>query len=425
MQQGVPRKLSAPSAAFLFLMTIGYAVYAVDRTVLSAVLAPMRSSLNLTNVQVGYLGAAQYIGVLAVVQLAGSLSDVYGRRRIILLGLLVFSSFTWLMGTATSFYEAFGYRLVSGVGEGLFWPVAMSAVAGYFGGRRGLAMGIFYVGFDAGSVAGLSIGGFSYYLTGGWRYAFFAAPLLGIIPLAGAFAMRGAFGRAAEVKRAGFLRADAAALLRERRVQLVMLFALLATWASVWQTVFLPYYFATAMHYTVLSAALLSSAVTVAGALGKVALGGISDFFSRTRAMALISAAVSLVYVGFFLTAGFLLSLSLALLMGFLSASIFPILQSEVSELSGGRVGTALGLTTTSQSVATVFSTLIAGYLFYLGVGKALALDAIVPALLMTVVGAALALSARTQGGPRPSRPAGAPATGESGAMEFNTREPG
>ena len=45
-----------------------------------------------------------------------------------------------------------------------------------------------------------------------------------------------------------------------------------------------------------------------------------------------------------------------------------------------------MGLTTTFQSVATVFSPTIAGYLFLVGVGRALALDAMIPAVLMTVV---------------------------------------
>ncbi len=178
------------SAALLVIMTTGYAVYAVDRLVLSAVLAPLSTSLALTNSQIGLLGSAQYIGVTCVVFAAGYLSDRFGRWPVLISGLAVFTAFTWLIGFSSSFSEAFLFRLVSGFGEGAFWPVAMASVAGYFKGRKGLALGIFYVGFDAGSVAGLSIGGVAYTLTSSWRPAFFFAPLIGLVVIAAALIAR-------------------------------------------------------------------------------------------------------------------------------------------------------------------------------------------------------------------------------------------
>jgi hypothetical protein len=51
-----------------------------------------------------------------------------------------------------------------------------------------------------------------------------------------------------------------------------------------------------------------------------------------------------------------------------------------------GRTGTGLGLTTTAQSVATVFAPTMTAYLFYLGVGRSLALDALVPSAVMFCV---------------------------------------
>jgi len=366
-------------------MTAGYAVYAMDRTVLSAVLAPMSSSLALTSSELGLLSAAQYIGVTCVVFAAGYLSDRYGRWPVMIGGVAVFSAFTWLIGLSSSFAEAFVFRLVSGFGEGAFWPVAMASVAGYFRGRKGLALGIFYVGFDAGSAAGLSIGGIAYSLYASWRPAFFIAPLLGILVIAG-----GLFARrrlpSAEGAPGIRLGRDALRLLRNRNVLLVMVFALLATWASVWQVVFLPYYFFKVMHFTVLSSALLSSLVTVSGGFGKVVVGGLSDSVRRSRLLAGVAAATFLSYALFFGSFGFEADLVGALSMGFFSSSIFPIMQAFVADNSEGKLGSALGLSTSSQSVATVFSPIIAASLFAFGVGRALALDAMVPILLATLV---------------------------------------
>ncbi|MGA2199938.1 MAG: MFS transporter [Nitrososphaerales archaeon] len=385
---GLPRLLArmASPGALLLILTMGYAVYAADRTVLSSVLAPMSSSLGLTNTQKGWLSAAQYIGVTCVVFVAGYLSDRFGRWPIIITGLSIFTAFTLLMGFSSSFAEAFTFRLFSGFGEGAFWPVAMASVANYFKGRKGLGLGIFYVGFDAGSVAGLSIGGFAYSLFSSWRPAFFIAPLFGLAVIAAALVGRNRLAGAGKGGAGIRLGRDALQLLRRRNVLVIMMFAFLATWASVWQVVFLPYYFFTVMHFTVLSAALLSSLVTVAGAFGKITLGGLSDSVRRNRLLVVVTFATLLSYALFFSSSSFPLYMAGALSMGFFSSSIFPVMQALMTDSAGGPTGSALGLSTSSQSVATIFSPIIAASLFSLGVGRAVALDAMIPIALAFVV---------------------------------------
>ena len=56
---------------------------------------------------------------------------------------MVFTAFTWLVAFSANFAEAFAFRLVSGVGEGMFWPVAMAFVADYFRAQKGMALGVF------------------------------------------------------------------------------------------------------------------------------------------------------------------------------------------------------------------------------------------------------------------------------------------
>jgi MFS family permease len=381
------------SATFLAVMTMGYAVYATDRTVLSSVLAPLSSSLALSNYQIGLLSAAQYIGVTCIVFLAGHLSDRIGRWQVMIAGIIVFTSFTWLIGLATNFTEAFTFRLVSGFGEGAFWPVAMASIANIFGNRKGLSLGIFYAGFDIGSVAGLSIGGFAYAFFNNWRPAFFIAPLLGLVVLAGAFLTRRRLPEAGESTARIRIGRDALQLLKHKNVILIMTFALLATWASVWQVAFLPYYINKVMHFNVLYSALLSALVLASGGFGKVILGGISDSMKRQRLLVLVSVLTLLSYALFFESFSFQLDLVGAISMGFFSASIFPIMQALMTENSNGQMGSALGLSTSSQSVATIFSTIIAASLFTLGVGRAVALDSMIPIGLAVIV--ALAIGSR------------------------------
>jgi len=363
-------------------MTLGYAVYAADRTVLASVLALLAPALSLTNYEIGLIGSAQYIGVLCFVFLSGHLSDKYGRKTVIIVGILVFTLFTWMIGLASNFLQAFVFRLISGFGEGIFWPVAMAAVASYFKNRKGLALGIFYVGFDVGSVAGLSLGGLAYSLSGDWRTAFFVAPSLGILVIAGAGWLKNEFGSSPEDEARIRLGRDALDLLKQRSVNLMLIFALVATWASVWQVIFLPYYFFKVLHFGILSSALFSAVVAISGGVGKLILGGMSDVWRRSRMLAVIALAVLLSYAGFFATSNPILALAVAIIMGFFSSSIFPIMQALMADICKGRTGTALGLTTTSQSVATVFSPIITASLFAIGVGRAVALNAMIPAAL-------------------------------------------
>jgi MFS transporter, ACS family, aldohexuronate transporter len=373
-------------AAFLGIMFLGYLVYAADRTVLSVMLKPLSKALGLTSFSIGLLVAAQYIGVLTFVFVSGYLADRYGQRNVVLAGVAVFSASTWLIGLAGSFGEAFVFRLVSGFGEGLFWPAAMSSVANYFGVRKGMALGIFYAGFDVGGAAGNSIGSLTYSLTSAWQTAFFVAPLLGVPVLAGAYFSRGAFRDASSRVGRMEIGREALSLLRNGQMRVLMAFALLATWASVWQVAYLPYYYGTVLGTSVPTAGLVAACVLAAGLLGKVVLGSKSDAWRRDRLLVAVASVMVVLYLVFFSTQDFWLGVGAALAMGFFSSSIFPVMQALAADASGGRTGMALGLTTTFQSVATVFSTVIAASLFTLGVGRGIALDALVPAVILVVV---------------------------------------
>ena len=353
-----PRVARSGPALFLLVMALGYAVYAADRTVLASVLVPLKHSLALDPTQVGLMTSAQYIGVLSVVLIAGHLSDRFGKWRIILAGVAVFSTFTWLISFAADFYQAFAFRLVSGVGEGIFWPVAMSAVANYFGGRKGFALGAFYVGFDAGGASGSAIGGYTYAVTADWRTAFFVAPLLGIAVVAGLLVSREAFRQAEPGSGVLSLGRDAVSLLRRPRVAILMAFALAATYpVAAWQT-YLATYWNNVTGLSVPLAAYGYSAVLVAGGAGKLVFGRASDGWPRDRVLLGIASGASAMFCLFFWVGGSAWEgFGLALAASFFASAIFPVMQALASDSCGGRTGTALGLTTTFQSVATVTAT--------------------------------------------------------------------
>lgn len=379
-----------PSALFLFVMTLGYAVFAADRSALSAVLKPMTESFGASTALTFFLQSAQFIGVFCFVFVAGHLSDRYGRWRVITIGVVVFTVFTWMIGFATNYTEAFIFRLISGFGEGIFWPVAMALVASYFGRRKGIALGIFYVGFDIGSIGGLFIGGLAFALYDSWQPAFFIAPSIGLLVLAGIPLARSQFNALRNETEGPRIKLgrDALGLLKKKNVLLLMFFAFLATWASNWQTAFLPLYFGKVAHFSVPYAAFMTIPVLASGAFGKVILGGTSDRWRRNRLLFAISLVVIIFYSIFFFGAmSFNVDILAAIGMGFFSAAMFPILQTLIVDTCGAaKAGTALGLTTSAQSLGAIFSATFTAALSSLGVSRALAISAMTPTLLIMVV---------------------------------------
>jgi MFS family permease len=375
-------------------MTLGYAVFAIDRSVLSAVLVPMTHSFGASTSETLFLQAAQFIGVFCFVFVAGHLSDKFGKWSVMTTGVIVFTVFTWMIGFATSYGEAFVFRLFSGFGEGIFWPVAMAWVASYFGFRKGIALGIFYVGFDVGSIGGLFIGGASFAFYNTWQPAFFIAPSIGLVVLIGAPFLRKRFSASNgenlvmdEDFQPFRLGREAVPLLRNRNVILLVCFAFFATWASLWQSAFLPLYFNKVADFSIPYAAFMTIPVLAAGAVGKVVLGGVSDRSRRNLLLLSISLIVLFCYAIFFFVDNFALDIVAALGMGFFSAALFPILQAlVVDSCRVASAGTALGLTTSAQSLGAIFSVSFTAWLSSFGVSRTLALNATVPTAIIAII---------------------------------------
>ncbi|MFO1317422.1 MAG: MFS transporter [Burkholderiales bacterium] len=111
------------------------------------------------------------IGALMVT--AGRLADIFGRRRIIVIGLAVFGTVSAICGVAPNEIWLIVARVVHGVGAALIFPVSIAIVSSTFSGaRQARAIGV-VLGFSAiGQALGPFVGGtFAEYLN--WRGVFF------------------------------------------------------------------------------------------------------------------------------------------------------------------------------------------------------------------------------------------------------------
>ena len=109
--------------------------------------------------------------------IAGKLSDIYGRKKILLIIMAIYTVGVSLGGFASDFLTMIIARTIQGIGLGMF-PIAFSIIRDQFPRERiSITTGIITSMFAAGSVIGLSVGALIIHEFG-WKMTFFT-----IIPI--------------------------------------------------------------------------------------------------------------------------------------------------------------------------------------------------------------------------------------------------
>jgi predicted MFS family arabinose efflux permease len=162
----------------LFVVNI---INMADRTILSVLLEPIRAEMALSDTQIGLLTGFAFALFYAVAGIfIARLADLYDRRQLLGVSLLIWSAMTALTGAVQSFAQFFLARIAVGVGESSAIPTSNAIIGDAFPPhRRPLALAVFTAGSFFGVLAGSLIGGFVGEIYG-WRAAFVAAGLTGV-----------------------------------------------------------------------------------------------------------------------------------------------------------------------------------------------------------------------------------------------------
>lgn len=120
----------------------------------------------------------------------GYVADRVSRRHVIAASLFVWSAVTWATGHVTSFDQLVWARAIMGVSEAFYIPAALALITDFHSGHtRSRAVGIHQMGI----YAGIIVGGFSGYVADnpnfGWRLAFSACGVVGILYAVPLFAL--------------------------------------------------------------------------------------------------------------------------------------------------------------------------------------------------------------------------------------------
>lgn len=173
----------APGAALGVLFAINLLNF-YDRQVLGPLLEPIRKEFHLTDTQLGWLGTIFTVLYAIVGVPFGRLADSWSRKKLMALGMVVWSALTAASGLAASYAMLVVTRLGVGVGEAVCAPVATSWIGDLFPvTRRSRALAFFMLAVPLGT-------GLSYMISGpvaqafGWRAALWlaAAPVILLAP---------------------------------------------------------------------------------------------------------------------------------------------------------------------------------------------------------------------------------------------------
>jgi EmrB/QacA subfamily drug resistance transporter len=167
----------------LFAILLGMFLSALDQTIVGTALPRITGDLRGTNelytwVVTIYLLTATITGVFY-----GKLSDIFGRRPMLLIGISIFLIGSFLCGLSWSMESLIVFRGIQGVGAGAIFPISLAVIGDLFTPReRGKYTGLFGAVFGVSAILGPLLGG---WLTENlsWHWIFFVNLPIGVVAL--------------------------------------------------------------------------------------------------------------------------------------------------------------------------------------------------------------------------------------------------
>jgi EmrB/QacA subfamily drug resistance transporter len=164
----------------LVAVCLGIFMLLLDITIINVALPDIQKGLGSTFADLQWVVDAYALTLAALLLPSGKLADLYGRRLLFTIGLVVFTAASLLCGAATSTLMLQASRALQGIGGAIMFSVSLALLADAFRGRdRGVAFGIW------GAITGLAVaigpllGGALTSLS--WRWIFYVNLPIGVL----------------------------------------------------------------------------------------------------------------------------------------------------------------------------------------------------------------------------------------------------
>ncbi len=169
----------------LATLSVGVAMIIVDATIVNVAIPSIIEDLGIELVDAEWINTIYSLVFAALLITLGRLGDLYGRKRLFHVGLVVFVAASMLAGQAPTGSLLIAARALQGIGAAMILPSTLSIVNASFQGReRAIAFGIWGSVIGGMAAVGPLLGGWlttSY----SWRWAFYINVPVGALALIG------------------------------------------------------------------------------------------------------------------------------------------------------------------------------------------------------------------------------------------------
>ncbi|MCU1622237.1 MAG: drug resistance transporter, EmrB/QacA subfamily [Frankiales bacterium] len=165
----------------LYVLCTGMLMIVLDVTVVNVALPSIQDDLHFTSAGLAWVVNAYLIAFAGLLLLSGRLGDLLGRRRVLLLGLGVFTVASLLCGASQSQTELVLARFLQGIGGALASAVILGMIVALFPepAAQAKALGVYGFVASAGGALGLLAGGVLTQVLN-WHWIFFVNIPIGI-----------------------------------------------------------------------------------------------------------------------------------------------------------------------------------------------------------------------------------------------------
>jgi MFS transporter, DHA2 family, multidrug resistance protein len=162
----------------------------LDSTIANVALPHMQGALSAAQDQIGWVLTSYILASAITIPLAGWLANAFGKRRILLVSIVLFTGASLLCGLATSLPEIVLFRFLQGAGGAALVPLSQAVLFDINEPHNfGRAMAIWAGAAQVGSIAGPALGG---WLTESldWRWVFYINLPIGVLAFIGFLPLR-------------------------------------------------------------------------------------------------------------------------------------------------------------------------------------------------------------------------------------------
>ena len=170
----------------LALVCVAFFMVVLDVSIVNVALPSVQTDLELSQGTLQWIVTAYSLAFGGFLLLGGRAADVFGRRKVFMLGMALFTFASLMCGFAQSGAWLIAFRAVAGLGGAIVSPATLSIINAAFrhgGAERNKAFGIWGAIAGSGAAAGVLLGGvLTEYL--GWEWIFFVNVPVGITVIA-------------------------------------------------------------------------------------------------------------------------------------------------------------------------------------------------------------------------------------------------